>query len=1443
MNQKILLATLAALSPLLLALPLPAGTIGFAPSTYLLGDTDVLTAGASQFAYTWNNTSRTVNGVTFASTNVGAGTIGGNLTLAGLGSVNQTAFNSATAPFVDLSPEYRGMLIGATWSGAGSATITAENLTIGHQYAVQVFVSDPRSCCATRTQTIRNTDGSGSQFFDFNSTDDEGGVGQYSLGIFTADAASQAFQIASGTGSLRQMNAIQLRDVTNIGYWTGTAGATWDAATTNNFAANLFSAPLNVTNFTTAQAPLNAVTFADHFWGNGTTTGVAQTTVTIAAGGVSTGQVLFQNNALNYTIASSDANGITGTTAVAVLGTGTTTLTGSHAYTGTTTVSPTSTLRLGDGTTNGTITSSSITNNGALIFNTLGTSSHATPIAGSGTVTKTGTGTQILSGTNTYTGTTTVNGGTLRVGNGTNLGALASSSVVTANAGGTIVWDNSNSSSSIVTISNTLSGAGTVLFQGSNNSSNPLFSTYSITGTNTGLTGTLRANSARLLVSSQNALGTAAIDLQTGASLLLSGSTTLANNITIGTGAGWRDNGFYIGALRLEGAQTLTGNITLNNTTSIVLGDNSGINSTIGGYSTGNHTLSGVISGPGDLAMSRYTSWNGGSTQDVDITLSGASSNTYTGKTVVDGQGARASLILAKTGGAVAIAPNTVVQMGSQTGGQANLRMAGNEQFGAGVVMNFVNASGQWMRFDLQGTTQTLAGLNAGTLAAGAGAVIQNERLGGGGTTADASLTLNGSGTYLYHGFIRDQDNGGTTYKLNLVKSGTGTQTLVGGNVSHTGTTTVSSGTLALHNTNNFRSATSVAGGASLLLSNSVNQSIAASTPITLNDGATLSHNASTDGNGFLVLGGAVTVSGNTIINQNSVTNTTGANKNLFLDGGLKGSGTVTINATNPGNGVIFRNNNTTFAGRMIVNGIASTTPNAGSGIGVGGNTTGLTNTDITLNGTMELLNQGVGWAAAAAGDFSMGALDGTGVMVGNFTGTGGQTRVRIGNTNTNGHFSGTIANGAGNVIVLTKLGTGTQTLEGTLIDYTGATTVSSGTLRFLDLDDLHSSTLTISAGATAEFRNDVRTFNRFSATSIGGNGTFVKSGTSRLTTGNATNQFARWNMTGGLIDIRAGEFRADYQDQSLAWVNNRASMNVESGALVSLVGGNHISVDALTGSGIVQNVNNWGVGIFTVGQNDGSGTFSGILRNNGGVLAFTKTGTGTQILSGTNTYTGGTTVAAGTLLINNPSGSGVGTGNVSVLSGATLGGAGFLGTAASPINLTVNSGGVLSPGNSPGTLTLYGNALLSPGATFLVDILNPTTDLLVVNSGTVNVTNAILAGTWGGASTNVYAGSLDSNTMQWLIDNQGASPIIGTFANSSLSPGLDALFGTSGEAHWVTIDGTPFAAFYNSQFNTFGAAGLTGGNDFLLIAIPEPSRALLLTLAASSLLLRRRRR
>ena len=72
---------------------------------------------------------------------------------------------------------------------------------------------------------------------------------------------------------------------------------------------------------------------------NGAGGTVPNTTLTTVAGGVSAGTLQFNNSAVNYTVNSSDAIGITGATAVVKSGTGTLTLAGANSYTGNTTIS------------------------------------------------------------------------------------------------------------------------------------------------------------------------------------------------------------------------------------------------------------------------------------------------------------------------------------------------------------------------------------------------------------------------------------------------------------------------------------------------------------------------------------------------------------------------------------------------------------------------------------------------------------------------------------------------------------------------------------------------------------------------------------------------------------------------------------------------------------------------------------------------------------------------------------------------------------------------------------------------------------------------------------------------------------------------------------------------------------------------------------------------
>jgi autotransporter-associated beta strand protein len=109
-------------------------------------------------------------------------------------------------------------------------------------------------------------------------------------------------------------------------------------------------------------------------------------------------------------------------------------------------------------------------------------------------------------------------------------------------------------------------------------------------------------------------------------------------------------------------------------------------------------------------------------------------------------------------------------------------------------------------------------------------------------------------------------------------------------------------------------------------------------------------------------------------------------------------------------------------------------------------------------------------------------------------------------------------------------------------------------------------------------------------------------------------------------------------------------------------------------------------------------------------------TGSGTLTLTQPSTYSGGTTVAGGTLLVNNASGSGTGTGGVTVNNGAALGGTGTIGGAAA-----FNPGGILAPG-------VAGAGTLSFSSTLALDTLS-VSKFVVNNTGGV-LTKAAVTGT-----------------------------------------------------------------------------------------------------------------
>ena len=344
-----------------------------------------------------------------------------------------------------------------------------------------------------------------------------------------------------------------------------------------------------------------------------------------------------------------------------------------------------------------------------------------------------------------------------------------------------------------------------------------------------------------------------------------------------------------------------------------------------------------------------------------------------------------------------------------------------------------------------------------------------------------------------------------------------------------------------------------------------------------------------------------------------------------LIVGSLAGAGAVAL--TNGGLVSGFDGTSTSFSG--VISGPGGVTKAGGGTMTLSGANT-FTGTTTVAAGTLADAAAGViaDTSAVAVASGAVWNLANFNETVGSIAGAGnitlGSAVLTCGGDATSTTFSGVIS-GSGAV---TKTGNGTLTQTG-VNTYTGATTVLAGVWSQANNTLLPSTTVAISSGAVFEYNNasDIRQ----PTLTLTGAGTLRKTGAGQLIFGGSG--AITWNLgSGSLIDVQQGTLVGGNSVDD-DWTTNLSSLNIASGATFNGVEAN-VRIDALTGSGIFTGgLNGAGYVADTIGVNNGSGTFSGVVQDYG-PLILVKAGTGTQTLSGSCTYTGTTTVSAGTLLV-----------------------------------------------------------------------------------------------------------------------------------------------------------------------------------------------------------------
>ncbi len=883
--------------------------------------------------------------------------------------------------------------------------------------------------------------------------------------------------------------------------------------------------------------------------------------------------------------------------------------------------------------------------------------------------------------------------------------------------------------------------------------------TLTLGGTNTH-TGATTVSAGVLKLTNASALSTSALDTSGAGTVTVVGPTTL----TVGG---------LTGSTNLASVIT-TGYSTL---TDLTLNPLSGTQTYTGNITNGASGMNVVKSGAGTQVLSGTNTYNGTTSVNGGIfRLGSADALGTTTKVIVSG----ASGAIGNTIGSLdlaGISPSAATPLELNSG--ANNNDVGALQNSSGTAVTYSGAV-ELKRGTILGTGNIAV---TGGFTGGGFALNKNGTgtfsITNGGTTSLGTLQAN-RGTV--------QVNSGTTLAVSSITVGSGSSvgsglTLNGGNVTSSGA--------AL-----FGTATSGTASGTLTLTNgtltvpSINKGGTAGGSVVFNanfNGGTLKANADSGtffsgaNNAKIQAGGAFIDDGGFAITiaQPLIEDTASTGGSLTKSG----LGTLTFTGANQYTGATTINAGTLKAGNAAALGFGGpqktttgiTTVSSGATLDLNGATL---NEPITLSGT------GVGGNGALINSSGTPAIIGSGLA-----------GIQL--------LTGTTGTAYSAVPTITIVGTGTgATATATL----GVTAASFTGFAAGDKVYTVAPTVTISGGGGS-----------------GATATAVLSGgtTGTLTGFTITNPGSGFTTT-PTIAFGAGTFSSGTTNGS---ATPNATQFTVSGVSMTAAGSGYVgtptytfgSGDAVPGSTALSSLV-----LAADGSAGGSGdiTINAVVSESGGARALTKVGAGSLTLSGANTYTGVTTVKAGTLALDSTGSianssqiilGATTTFDVSAASGFTVGASNAQslgGTGSINGNLTVGANGTLAIGNSPGTMTYAGDLTLGLGSISNFEIN-------AFNSGNYDLALAAVAG----SQTVKFNGGTLNLLFQSGFNTEGNVKIFD----------FDAYDGSG----FTTVSTTGLASGYTATFNA---------SNGLVTVVPEPNAAVVIVSFGFLALLRRRR-